>query len=203
MGAHWHLFLPIKISSDMTKEKYDRIEDKHSILPKEYIANYKQITTQEYVDNNSVLGKRQKITINYTLSDAKIQEIKPFLIEAWRLVKVSDSEMENFINETFLKFNLSTISSLEDIKEQLNKLENNYYLSYESILGMYVYHGWPDSLNHPERTYCMSGFIFDHSNDKMNVIPEETVAFYNAKEKIHSKLCVKYDIAKFVETVGF
>jgi len=49
----------------------------------------------------------------------------------------------------------------------------------------------------------MGGFIFLHSYEKMNVIPEETVLFYNLKDKIKRQLSDRYTIAEYTYTLGF
>ncbi len=89
------------------------------------------------------------------------------------------------------------------MNKQLADIRDNYYLYYESIPSMVVYHGWPDELDSSSRNYSMEGFTFLLSHEKMNVIPEETVLFYNLKDKIKKELLNEYTIAKYVYILGF
>jgi hypothetical protein len=120
----------------------------------------------------------------------------------WQLFLIIQKGLHDFIKDCLTPFSI-TRASLEKMDEKLKVMEDNYFLRYEGIPGMVVYHGWPEELHSDSRHYGMGGFIFLHSWEKMNVIPEETVLFYNLKDKIRKELSPKYAIAKYVYTLGF
>lgn len=207
MGAFWHLFVPVEISITMNKNEFQTIQENETPLPLPFAQDFFEVNREEWTDENKYLGKRQKINLTYMLADESIEQIKSFLIDAWKLIESEQASiipegLHDFIKNCLTSFSI-TRASFEKMDKKLNNMEDNYFLRYESIPGMVVYHGWPDELHSDTRNYGMGGFIFLHSWEKMNVIPEETVLFYNLKDKIKKELSPKYAIAKYVYTLGF
>ena len=182
MGAFWHLFVPVAIGITMDKEESETIAENDTALPKPFAKDFFEVERREWSREHKFLGTRHKVDITYMLSDQNIAQIKPFLNEAWQLIEAEDSSI---IPEGLNKFksNLSQLSisraSLEKMDERLRDIEDNYYLRYESISSTVVYHGWPNELYSDSRNDSMGGFIFLHSYEKMDLVPEETVLFFN------------------------
>lgn len=207
MSAYWHLFAPVKISITMNKNEFDDLAQDQVALPRQFAKDFFEINRDEYADENKILGTRHKIKLTYMLADEKMEQIKPFLNAAWQLIEAEDSSiipegLNDFIKDSLTQLNISR-ASFEKTTKRLKEIEHNYYLRYESIPGVVVYHGWPDELHFDSRNTSMGGFIFLNSYEKMNLIPEETVLFYNLKDKIKNKLSEKYTIAKYIYTLGF
>jgi len=207
MGAFWHLYVPVKVNVTMDKSEIEAIGTNHTVLPEPFAKDFFEISRQEWTDEQKYLGTRHKINLAYTLADENLNQIKPFLSEAWQLIKAEDSSiitegLDDFIKDHLTPLDISRTSSGK-IDDQLGALVHNYYLYYESIPSRVVYHGWPNELHSGSRNYSMEGFIFLHSFEKMNVIPEETVLFYNLKDKIKRELSNKYTIAQYIYTLGY
>ncbi len=207
MGAFWHLFSPVTVNITMNKREFEAIAENQIALPEPFAKDFFEVSRNEWSDENKILGMRHKINLTYMLSDENINQIKPFLNEAWHLIEAENSSIIPKGLNDFIKNSLTPLSisgaSFEKIAEQLRDIEDNYYLRYESIPGAVVYHGWPDELHSKSRNYSIEGFIFLHSYEKMNVIPEETVLFYNLKDKIRRQLSDRYTIAEYTYTLGF
>jgi len=191
----------------MNKHEFEAIAENQIALPEPFAKDFFEVNRNEWSDENKILGTRHKINLTYMLSDKNADQIKPFLNEAWHLIESENSSiipkgLDDFIENSL---NLLSISgtSLEKIAEQLKNIQHNYYLRYESIPGAVVYHGWPVELHSKSRNYSIGGFIFLHSHEKMNVIPEETVLFYNLKDKIKRQLSGRYAIAEYTCVLGF
>lgn len=207
MGAFWHLFAPVKISVTMNKKEFETIPGNETALPEPFAKDFFEVSRKEWSDENKYQGTRQKISLTYMLPDENMEQVKSFLNEAWQLIEAEDPSiipegLNYFIEESLTPLSI-TRASFEKIVEKLRDIEDNYFLHYESIAGIVVYHGWPGELYSKSRYYSMGGFIFLHSYEKMNVIPEETVLFYNLVDKIKKQLSKKYTIAKYIYTLGF
>ncbi|MDM8561253.1 hypothetical protein [Candidatus Parabeggiatoa sp. HSG14] len=207
MAAFWHLFVPVTISTTMNKDEFEGIAENSNVLPEPFAQDFVEVNRNEWSDEHEILGTRLKMDLTYILSDKNREQIKPFLKEAWQLIEAENSSiipkgLNEFIEETLNPFNFSSMS-YENIEKELEEIEDNYYLRYESIPSMVVYHGWPEELHSRSRSYSIGGLIFLHSHEKMNVIPEETVLFYNLKEKIRRELSNRYAIANSLYTLGF
>jgi hypothetical protein len=207
MGAFWHLFLPVEIGITMNKKEFQAIPQNETALPLPFAQDFFEVNREEWTDDNKYLGKREKISLTYMIADENIEQIKSFFKEAWKLIETENASiitkgLHDFITHCLTPLSI-TRASFEKMKEMLNDMEDNYFLWYESIPGMVVYHGWPDQLHSDSRSYGMGGFIFLHSYEKMNVIPGETVLFYNLKDKLRKELSPKYSIANYVYTLGF
>ncbi len=207
MGAFWHLFVPVSISITMNKKEFEAIPGNETALPQPFANDFFEVNREEWTDENKYLGTRHKITLTYMLADENMDQIKSFLNEAWQLIEAErDSIIPEGLND-FIKDFLTPLSitraSVEKIDEKLRDIEDNYFLRYESVPSMVVYHGWPDELHSESRNYSMGGFIFLHSWEKMNLIPEETVLFYNLRDKIKKDLSPKFAAAKYIYTLGF
>jgi len=207
MGAFWHLFASTTVNITMNKSELEAIEENKIALPEPFSKDFFEVNRNEWLDENKILGTRHKINLTYMLSDENIDQIKPFLNEAWLLIESENSSIIPEGLNVFIKDSLTSLSisraSLEKIDKKLNDIDDNYYLHYESIPSMVVYHGWPDALHSKSRNYSMGGFVFLHSYEKMNVIPEETVLFYNLKDKIQRQLSKRYTIANYIHTLGY
>ncbi len=207
MGAFWHLFVPVKVNVTMDKNEVDAIGQNRIALSEPFAKDFFEISRNEWSDENKFIGTRHKINLAYMLSDENMNQIKPFLNEAWQLIKAEDSSIITKGLDDFIRDNLTPLSisraSFEKMDEQLSGIEENYFLFYESIPSMVVYHGWPDELHSVCSNYSMEGFIFLHSFEKMNVIPEETVLFYSLKDKLKRELSNRYTIAQYIYTLGF
>ena len=207
MGAFWHLFVPAVVSITMNKEEFEAMPGNESLLPQPFANDFFEVSREEWEDTNKYLGTRHKINLTYMLTDENLEQVKPFLNEAWKLIKTEDDSiipdgLHDFIDNYLTPLSI-TRESYEKVGKTLEEMVGNYYLYYESLADMVVYHGWPEELRSPSRVYSMNGFIFLHSYEKMNVIPEETVLFYNLRDKIKKELSPKYTIAKYIYTLGF
>ncbi len=207
MGAFWHLYVPVKVNVTMDKNEIEAIGKSQTVLPEPFAKDFFEISRNERSVEYEHIGTRHKIDLVYMLSDENMNQIKPFLTEAWQLAKAEDSlitakGLDDFIQNNLDSLNI-TRASLATMDEQLDDFKDNYYLYYESIPSMVVYNGWPDELRSRSRSYSMEGFTFLHSHEKMNVIPEETVLFYNLKDKIKKELLNEYTIAKYLYILGF
>jgi hypothetical protein len=207
MGAFWHLFVPVTIRITMNKKEFAAIPGNETALPQPFANHFFEVSREEWTDENKYIGTRQKINLTYMLADENIEQIKSFLNEAWQLIEAERASiipegLNDFIKNCLTPLSI-TRASIEKIDEKLRDMEDNYFLRYESLPGMVVYHGWPDELHSESRNNSMGGFIFLHSWEKMNVIPEETVLFYNLRDKIKKELSPKYAAAKYVYTLGF
>lgn len=191
----------------MTKKEFEAIPANETVIPEPFAQDFFEVSRNQWTDENKYLGKREKIILTYMLSDENLEQLTSFLKEAWQLI---ETEKPSIIQEglhDFIKDSLAPLSitraSFEKIVEKLRDMIDNYHLHYDTIASMVVYHGWPEELQSQSRVYGMAGFIFLHSWEKMNVIPEETVLFYNLKDKIKDQLSKKYPIAKYIHTLGF
>ncbi len=210
MGAFWHLYAPVAVNVTMNKDEFDAaIAGNKTALPEPFAKDFFETSRKEWSEENEFLNTRHKIRLSYMLSDENTAQIKPFLIEAWQLIEAEDpsiipeeEELDNFIKDSLTPLNISS-ASLEEMDKKLRDIEDNYYLRYEPIHSMVVYHGWPDELRSKSRDNSMKGFIFLHSYEKMNLIPEETELFFNLRDKIKRELSKRYAIANYIYTLGF
>ncbi len=201
------MYAPAAVNVTMNKDEFEAIAGNKTVLSEPFAKDFFEVNRKEWSEENKFLGTRHKIGLTYMLSDENIAQIKPFLIEAWQLIEAEDPSiipeyLDGFIKDSLTPLSISK-SSLEEMDEKLGDIEDNYYLRYESIPSMVVYHGWPDELRSESRNNSMEGFIFLHSYEKMNVIPEETVLFFNLKDRIKRELSKKYAIANYIYTLGF
>ncbi|MDM8552753.1 hypothetical protein QUF72_21920 [Desulfobacterales bacterium HSG2] len=204
MGAFWHLFAPVTVTITMDKPKFEAVAENETALPEPFARDFFEVNRNEWSVENKILGTRHKIDLTYMLSDESMEQIKPFLNDAWHLIEAEDSSvipegLDDFIRESLTPLSISR-ASLEKTDENFRDIEDNYYLSYESVPGMVVYQGWPREL-HSDTS--MGGFVILYSYEKMNLIPEETVLFFNLKDKIKRELSKRYTIAKYICTLGF
>ncbi|MGE5343530.1 MAG: hypothetical protein ACM3SY_18835 [Candidatus Omnitrophota bacterium] len=207
MGAFWHLFVPLAVSITIEKEEFEAIPENESLLPQPFANDFFEVSRREREETTTYLGTRHKINLTFMPTDENLEQVKPFLIEAWKLIQAEDDsiipeDLNQFIDDSLTPLSI-TRASIDEVGKTLEEMMDNYYLRYESLASMVVYHGWPTELRSRSRDYSMRGFIFLHSYEKMNVIPEETVLFYNLRDKIRKELSSKYAIAKYVYTVGF
>jgi len=145
MGAFWHLFSPVTVSITMNKSEFEAIAENQIALPEPFAKDFFEVNRNEWSDENKILGTRNKINLTYMLSDENINQIKPFLNEAWHLIEAENSSIIPKRLNDFIKNSLTPLSisgaSFEKTAEQLRDIEDNYYLRYESIPGAVVYHG--------------------------------------------------------------
>jgi hypothetical protein len=207
MGAFWNLFLTAAVNITLNKKEFEAIPENESLLPQPFANDFFEVNREEWADTNEYLGTRHKINLTYMLTDENLKQVKPFLNDAWRLIEAENKSiitdgLNDFIDNYLNPLGI-TRASFEKVGKTINEMMDNYYLRYEKLPDIVVYHGWPDELRSKSRNYGMDGLIFLHSYEKMNVIPEETVLFYNLRDKIKKELASKYIIAKYVYTLGF
>ena len=207
MGAFWNLFAPVTIQVTMPQKEFAGLSKHQSVLPQPFCKDFLEIHRQKQSESYPGFGAIHNIHLTYRLSEENLGEIKAFLNEAWRLIETAKPSLIRKGLELFIKDNLTPLEIsghlLDHIDKQLLDWEDNYYLRYMSVPDMVVHHGWPKELYSNSRRYTMEGFIFLYSREKMNLIPEETVLFYNLKDQIRKELSGKYLIAEYIYTLGF
>ena len=203
MGAHYNLIAVTRISVQLNKSDLD---DQNPILPEYFSKFYKETDRREWVETNSLIGDREKVSIEYSLSKKEIDKTKAFLNKAYELLMkmdIGDSEyLSKFLSDDFNELELLGKSD-DEIKNLLSSLDNNYFLRYEEIPDMVVYTGWPKELKDRSRIYYMEGFVFISSSSKMEEYPEGVVEYEEARMALVKALSDEYDIANFIYSLGF
>ena len=208
MAAYWHLHIPTEVTVTINKTDYDNLMSQNkSVLPKPFDEDFIKTKSKEYTEEYPVLGVRQKIDFIYRLSDKTSLQLKPFIKEAWGIIAAEKpmalaDGLADFIDNHFNSLNISKLS-YNELDKKLDEINNNYFFRTKSIADFFVYYGWPDLLKSDIINYGLNGFSIFMSYEKLNLIPEETVFFYNINEKIKKQLSEKYSIAKYLYTVGF
>ncbi len=93
MGAFWHLYVPVKVNVTMDKNEIEAIGKSQTVLPEPFAKDFFETSRNERTVEYEHIGTRHKIDLVYTLSDENLNQIKPFLTEAWQLAKTEDSSI--------------------------------------------------------------------------------------------------------------
>ena len=83
---------------------------------------------------------------------------------------------------------------------ELKTREHNYFVHFYDLPEMVVYHGYP--LPHGNSTSIKILSILT-SHEKMQVLPEETVMFYQSVEQLKEQLSSSYRLANYLLLLGF
>ncbi len=101
MGAFWHLFLPVTVHITMNKNEFEAVSENRIALAEPFAKDFFEVNRDEWFDENRFSGIRHKINLTYMLSDKHRDIIKPFLNEAWQLIR---SEKPSIIPKGFDDF---------------------------------------------------------------------------------------------------
>ncbi len=83
MGAFWHLFVPAAASITMEKEEFEAMPRNESHLPLPFTNDFFEVSRKEWEYTSKYLGTRHKINLNYMLTDENLEQVIPFLKDAY------------------------------------------------------------------------------------------------------------------------
>ena len=207
MGALWSILLPYKVTFPYTEENQEIFDEKYKddfvldsvnehetktkIDGEEFIYKYRE---KVYViDNGLVTGQFKPLTneiVNEWIKEYKDKENRDFYSVFF------DIERTEIFLKAFndLEFNGFTTEYIEKLRDS----EKNCFMYDNHLNARWVIKGYslPPSFN-------LWAISFFYSYEKMNVIMEETVAFYNFTEHIKKIFKDKYTISKHIFIIGF
>lgn len=210
MGAYWHIALPFEVRCLDRPEQTEMVE-------KMYGEDFRfDHIEREPIELPGLPGgkpfRRERCEKIYRL-DANVwkSEFQPFylaFIEAFRAYaaqcryRVYSEALDQKLITPFLQQfkGIDVGNDPKNYVEMAQSLEENYFLHYYDLPQCVVYHGYP--LPSADAS-SMKIVTLLHSHEKMNVIPEETVMFYNAVEVINAQLRASFRMAKYLFAAGF
>jgi len=211
MAAYWHILLPYRISfqdePEMQQafdkkfgegfifEKIHEYEVEAPPLSDGYVMKFQRREKNYYLDP-ALLAKEFKPYYQYLTSEFKAlyenKEDRGFYSSLFD-EKVFPDFLRRFEELPFEDFTKSYIEVLE-------KMNGNYFIHFDGLAPMYVYEGYPLPSDSNSEMKVVSLL---NSYEKMNVIGEETAAFFRFGDHLKEKGAEQFKIARYVFVAGY
>lgn len=204
MAAYWHILLPLEIA----------IEDQaamRSVFEKSYKQDFQFVKELEYQKVLVLAQSSEEVVFqrkerHFSLSRELLkEEFLPFyrfmMYEFRQMFEQDRRNMDSHAFETELLEDF--LRNLEDLNcrgfesrcvEALEKMDNNYFLHFDSIAPQYVYEGYPFPNMHHS---TMKVLCLLHSCEKINTSPKEKVAFEHFIQYIKEK-AARFSLAQYL-----
>ena len=210
MAAYWHIALPIEV-------RFQDVEELANGFEAKYAADFVFDKVHHYQVQSPELSDGRRLTFDrtekhYHLDGKLLRSVFPrFYVDfihcfqeyatehQYNVYSVArDDDIVSPFLETFTS--VAFDDDVDRYLEALDAIEDNYLINHYHLPSSVVYHGYPLAKGYASSMRIISLL---HSHEKMQVIPEETVAFHNFVPFMHARFKDRYAIAKYVFVTGY
>lgn len=210
MAANWHIVLPYKIAFEDNAEMNEKFEHIYKgAFEFESSREYTREIAMPMGGKNLTFHHREK---QYQLSKSMLRDeflafYRYFIQEFITLYYTDDRAFHSnlfesdILNRFLRKMEGMTEKGFDiDLKEEIEELEDNYFLHFDLLYPSIVYEGYPLPVRAHSRmdTICLL-----HSYEKMNLSVKETVALHNFVEHIKKTAAHKFKLANYLFVAGY
>ena len=212
MAAYWRILLPYKITYSDNPEMDAAFQETFGAQDYEFagVSEY-EVQSPPLPSGNRLTFQRKEKT--YMLSEELLRtEWKPLCGWIWTTFREMYGNVPKrkfhasiFDDRLFLPF-LESFTSVDfsgmndAYQENVDAIEENYFLRFDDIPSQVVYEGWPLPTGHGS---SMETTTFLYGYEKMNMLAAETVAFNNFANQIQEQGENLFRLSRYVLALGF